>query len=285
GGNPFFVTQFLNALSDEGLLTFDHGRAEWSWNVDRIRAKGYTDNVVDLMVEKFRRLPHGTQSAVQRLSCLGHDADVELLSCVLGKPESQVHSELWEAVRLELIARTASSYGFAHDRIQEAAYSLIPEDARAAAHLLIGRALATQPHPEKREEIIFDIVSHLNRGVTLISAQDEREQLAGFNLLAGRRARASAAYASALTYLSAGSALLPDDRWQRRHDLSFALELTRAECEYLAGQLAVDEERLRTLAARAADPVERAKVAGLRVDLYVTLGQPERASAACLDFL
>src|SRR5262249_13025078 len=117
GGNPFFVTQFLNALSDEGLLTFDHGRAEWSWNVDSISAKRSVDRAVELMLDKFRRLPHDTQSAVQRLSCLGHDADVELLSCVLGKPESQVHSELWEAVRLELIARTASSYGFAHDRI------------------------------------------------------------------------------------------------------------------------------------------------------------------------
>jgi PAS domain S-box-containing protein len=283
-GNPFFLTQFLNALADEELLTFDHAHAEWSWDVDRIRAKGYTDNVVDLMVEKLRRLPRGTQAALQRLSCLGRSADVDMLSQVSGKAEDVVHSDLWEAVRQEVVERSGSSYRFVHDRIQEATYSLIPEESRADAHLQIGRLLATHMSWQ-REESIFDIANQLNRGVALITEQDEREQLAEFNLMAGQRAKSRAAYASALIYLAAGAGLLPGDCWERRHDLAFALELTRAECEYITGQHGLAEGRLSALAARTANLRERAALATLQVDLYVTLGQPDRASAACLEYL
>ena len=177
------------------------------------------------------------------------------------------------------------SYKFMHDRVQEAAYSLIPDAMRAEAHLRIGRLLAAQTPPEEREEAIFEIVNQLNRGAALITSRDEREQLAEFNLIAGQRAKASTAYASALTYLTAGAALLPEDCWERRHELSFALELNRAECEFLTGALADAEERLAALSNRAADTVERATVACLRVDLYMTLDQSGRAIAVGLDYL
>jgi predicted ATPase len=284
-GNPFFLMQFLYALADDGLLAFDHDHAEWSWDMDRIRATGHTDNVVDLMVGKLRRLPQDTQSALQQLACLGHRAEIAMLVQLSGTPEEQIHSELWEAVRLELMERAASSYQFVHDRIQEAAYSLVPEDSRAAAHLRIGRLLATATPPELRSEAIFDIVSQLNRGSTLITARDEREQLAELNLVAGQRAKASAAYASALTYLVAGAELLREDCWERRHDLAFALELHRAECEYVTGQLGPAEARLAALATQAATPVERAAVAGLRIDLHTTLDQSDRAISIGLEYL
>ena len=79
GGNPFFTIQFLHALDDEGLLTFDHGAARWCWDLDRIHAKGYTDNVVDLMVGKLTRLPTETQTALQLLACLGNVAEIATL--------------------------------------------------------------------------------------------------------------------------------------------------------------------------------------------------------------
>ena len=122
-----------------------------------------------------------------------------------------MHGDLWEAVRRDLSFRSEGAYRFLHDRVQEAAYSLIPADLRAAAHLRIGRLLAAQTPPEKREEAIFEIVNQLNRGAALITARDEREQLAELNLIAGKRAKASTAYASALTYLVAGAALLAED--------------------------------------------------------------------------
>ena len=56
GGNPFFAIQFLTALAEEGLLAFDADAAAWTWDLARIRAKGYTDNVVELMVGKLKRL-------------------------------------------------------------------------------------------------------------------------------------------------------------------------------------------------------------------------------------
>ena len=247
GGNPFFAIQFISALAEEGMLTFDHEAARWSWDLDRIHAKGYTDNVVDLMVGKLTRLPAETQQALQQLACLGNIAEITTLSIVLGTSEEQVHAALWPAVRQELVERLAGAYRFVHDRVQEAAYSLIPEERRGQAHLRIGRLLAAHTPPEKREEAIFDIVNQLNRGAALITSQDEREQLAELNLLAGKRAKASTAYASALTYLAAGAALLPDDAWERRHELTFALELHRAECEFLTGALAAAEERLTML--------------------------------------
>jgi predicted ATPase len=120
-GNPFFTIQFLSALAEEGLLTFDHGDGRWSWNVDRIHAKGYTDNVVDLMVGKLSRLPVAIQAALQQLACLGNIAHVTTLCLVRGTSEEEVHSDLWEAVRLELIVRLDGVYRFVHDRVQEAA--------------------------------------------------------------------------------------------------------------------------------------------------------------------
>ena len=124
---------------------------------------------------------------------------------VHGTSEEEVHSDLWEAVRLEFIVRLEGSYKFVHDRVQEAAYSLIPEELRAEAHLRIGRLLVAHTPPEKREEAIFEIVNQLNRGAALITSRDEREQLAELNLIAGKRAKASTAYASALKYLIAGA--------------------------------------------------------------------------------
>src|SRR5882757_7899859 len=261
GSNPFFAIQFISALAEEGLLRFDHDAARWRWKLDRLHAKGYTDNVVDLMVGKLTRLPVQTQEALQQFACLGNAAEITMLSIVLGKSNEDVRSDLWDAVHLELVEHLEGSYKFIHDRVQEAAYSLIPERLRAEAHLRIGRLLAVHTPAERREEAIFEIVNQLNRGAALITSRDEREQLAELNLIAGRRAKATTAYASALTYLTAGAALLPEDSWQRRHELTFALELHRAECESLTGALAEAEQRLAALSSRAANTVEHATVA------------------------
>src|SRR5271163_1583029 len=202
---PLFVMQFLHALAEEDFLTFDHDAACWCWDLDRIHAKGYTENVVDLMVGKLARLPAETQQALKQLASLGNVATIAMLSIVFGTTEEQVHAALWPAVRQELVERLEGRYRFMHDRVQEAAYSLIPEASRAEAHLRIGRLLAAQTPPEEREEAIFEIVNQLNRGATLITSQEEREQLAELDLIAGKRAMASTACASALTYLNAGA--------------------------------------------------------------------------------
>ena len=285
GGNPFFAIQFLSALVEEALLTFDHSKGRWSWDLSRIQAKGYTDNVVDLMVGKLTHLPVETQETLKELACLGNSAEITTLSVVHGTSEAEVQADLWEALRLEYIVCLDGSYKFVHDRIQEAAYSLVPEELRAEAHLRIGRLLTKCTPPERLEEFVFEIVNQLDRGALLINSQGEREQLAELNLIAGKRARASTAYHSALKYFMAGISLLPSDSWTRRHELAFALEVYRAECEFLTGELAAAEERLTMLSARAANTVERANVECLRIDLYANLDQADRAVAAFLDYL
>jgi hypothetical protein len=187
GGNPFFAIQFISSLAEEGLLRFDHAAARWRWDLNRLRGKAYTDNVVDLMVGRLNRLPVQTQGALRQLACLGNVARITMLSVVLEKSVGDVHSDLWDAVRLELIEHLESAYGFIHDRVHEAAYSLIPEPLRAEAHLRIGRLLAAHTPAQKLEEDIFEIVNQLNRGALLITSRDERERFAELNLHAGQR--------------------------------------------------------------------------------------------------
>jgi PAS domain S-box-containing protein len=284
-GNPFFAIQFLSTLAEENLLAFDYEAACWRWDLERIHAKGYTDNVVDLMAAKLTSLPVATLNALHLLACLGNVAEVATLCLACGVSEQAIHAHLWEAVRQELILRLDGAYRFIHDRVQEAAYSLIQEDSRAAVHLRLGRLLVAHTRPEQRQEAIFGMVNQLNRGAALITEQQEREQLAELNLIAGQRAKASTAYAAALNYLSVGATLLTDSCWERRHELAFALELHRAECEFLTGALDQAEQRLAALSARAATTVERAAVAGLRMDLYVTCGQSSDAVAVGLEYL
>lgn len=284
-GNPFFAIQFLTALAEEGLVAFDHQQARWSWDLDRIHAKGYTDNVVDLLIGKLRRLPEAVQDALQQLACLGNAGEIATLSQVLGESEAALVAALLEAERAGLVFRKHGAYHFLHDRVREAAYALIPEGKRAATHLAIGQRLAANTSPEAVEERVFEIVGQLNRGIALIASSGERERVADLNLIAGRRAKASTAYASALTYLTAGLALLPANGWERRHELVFALELHRAECEFLTGALGEAEAHLAELARRAVSLTDLATVTRLQVDLFMTIGRSDRAVAVGLDYL
>ena len=284
-GNPFFAIQFISVIFEEGLLAFDYGEGRWAWDLNSIRAKGYTDNVVQLMVGKLTRLPAETQKALRQLACIGNVVEVNLLAVALGTKEQQVHADLWEAVRLELVERQAGSYKFVHDRVQEAAYSLIPQGMRAAAHLQIGRLLAAHTPPEQRDEAIFDIVNQLNRGAALITSLDERRRVAELNLLAGKRAKTSNAYASALKYLTTGRALLTDDCWESHHDLTFEVELLRAECEFLTGDLAAADETIAILSERAANAIDRAAATWLRITIYTTSDRSDRAVDVCLAYL
>src|SRR5262249_50750759 len=159
------------------------------------------------------------------------------------------------------------------------------EKSRAEAHLTIGRLLLADTSPEKRNEAIFEIVNQLNRGASLIASQEEREQLAELNLAAGKRAKAASAYASALTYFTAGAALLPADTWERRQELAFALELHPADCEVYSGALQAAEARLAALATRAVGSIQRCVVAQRRVDLYAMRGAGERAVEIGLECL
>ncbi|XYI02261.1 AAA family ATPase [Sorangium sp. So ce1128] len=284
-GNPFFAIQFITALHEEHLIGFDGHAGVWQWDVARIREKGFTDNVIDLMVHKLVRLPASTQSALKQLAGLGNTAEVAVFTIAYGRSEEESHADLWEAVRAGLVLRRGGVYKFLHDRVQEAAYSLIPESERAGVHLQIGRLLSSRTPPEELEEKIFEIVNQLDRGAALVTSREERERVAELNLVAGKRAKRSIACASALTYLSVGTELLAEDSWARRYELTFALELHRAECEYLTGALSAAEKRLSMLSHRARNLVDIAAVTSARVALYTTLDRSDRGVEVCLEYL
>ncbi|MFC0401373.1 trifunctional serine/threonine-protein kinase/ATP-binding protein/sensor histidine kinase [Paraburkholderia rhizosphaerae] len=285
GGNPFFAIQFLSSLADERLLTFDHVDARWSWDLKQIHAKGYTDNVVDLMVAKLSRLPVDTQTALQRFACLGNSAAFGMLSMIFQNGEEEMHDRLWEAVRAGLVFRSDEFYRFLHDRVQEGAYSLIPDESRSETHLRIGRLLSTKIPSEKREEAIFEIVNQLNLGFELITSVEEREELAELNLIAGKRAKASTAYASACKYLSFAMFLLGERRWDSRYELAFAIWFERAECEFLDGKLEEAERLITQLLARSVSRIDNASICRLRIDLYVMKSEYTNAVNCALECL
>ena len=285
GGNPFFAIQFFSALAEEELLRFDYDRGRWSWDLNRIHAKGYTDNVVDLMIRKLSRLPAETQNALQQFACLGNSTEFAILRIVYQDSEEEVHGQLWEAVRQGLVFRSEESYRFLHDRVQEAAYSLIPKQLRAEAHLRIGRLLAVHTPRERLEEGIFEIVNQLNRGSHLLTSTEERERVAELNCIAGKRAKISTAYASALRLLAAGRALLTDETWESNYGLIFSIEYLTAECELLTADMAAAENRLSMLAQRAKSRHDMAVVTRLRLTLYTTLDMSNRGVELCLEYL
>ena len=251
------------------------GAAAWTWDLDRIRAKRYSDNVVDLMLGKLRRLPHHTQTALQQLACLGNMADIATLGVVFGQSEEEIHAALLEAVRAGLILRLEDSYAFLHDRIQEAAYALISENERAEVHLRIGRVLLASLAEDRLAEHVFDIANQLNRGAELLIDHEEKVKIAAVDLRAGRKAKASAAYASAREYFAAGMALLDEQDWSNEYELTFSLWLERAECELLTGDFDTAGQLIGGLMQRAASKVDEAAVGHLKVQLHVMrVGNP-----------
>jgi predicted ATPase/signal transduction histidine kinase len=285
GGNPFFAIQFLIALADEGLLAFDSAAAGWVWDISRIHAKNYTDNVVDLMVQKVKRLSLATQDALKHLGCLGNTVSIGVLSLVYQETEDAIHASLWEAVRAGLVVHQNNSYKFLHDRIQQAAYSLVAEEDRAAVHLRIGRKLLSSLSAEELTEQMFEVASHCNRGRALIADRDEKARVAIINLRAGRKAKAAAAYASARAYLASGTLLLDAKDWSGQYELTFSLWLECAQCELLNGNFEEAGQRIPELLKRAASKVHQAAVYELKVRLHTMQGEYPQAVENALTCL
>jgi PAS domain S-box-containing protein len=284
GGNPFFAIQFFTALAEERLLAFDPVTA-WQWNIDRIRAKSYTDNVVDLMADKLKRFSSTTQEALKQLACLGNVTEIATLTVVHGEKAATVHEALWEAVCAGLVVQQGSVYKFSHDRIQQAAYVLVPEDRRAEVHLRIGRVMLKSITADEFTQHLFEAANHFNRGAALLADRDEKTQVAAINLRAGRKAKASAAYASALAHFSTGMALLDERDWGSQYELTFSLSLERAECELLSGNFENAECLIVELLRRGRSKVDQAAVYRLKVESHVMKSENQQAVASALTCL
>ena len=276
-GNPFFVLQFLSALYQRELLWFDHEARAWTWDLRRIEAEEYADNVVDLLVGKVNRLAPEARAAMMLAACAGHQVHIDTLAAVSRRSAEELHGELWEALREELMIRLGDTYRFMHDRVHQAAYLLIPEGERSAMHLAIGRALLAATRPEDLEERVFDLVNQLNRGSGLVTDPAERERLVELNLRGGRRAKASTAYASAISYLSEGIRLLGPSPWSGQHDLAYELHIELAASYYLDRDVERAALLLDSLLERAQTRLQKAAVRRLEVDLYTNLDRLDEA--------
>ncbi|HEY9848750.1 MAG TPA: AAA family ATPase [Leptolyngbyaceae cyanobacterium] len=242
GGNPFFVNEFLKVLYAENLLNFDINSLIWQWDIEQIKSKEITDNVVELMIGKLKKLPDRTQQVLMKAACVGGNFDLDTLAIICEESTYAVFDDLQAAIKSGLILTTSelneelliSHYKFLHDRIQQAAYCLIPEQDKQAIHFKIGQLLLNSVPPNKQEDNIFDIINQLNFGISLITEESQRNELAFLNLIAGKKAKAAAAYQAALNYLQIGISLLAGNSWLTQYEITLNLYESAVETAFLS---------------------------------------------------
>ncbi|MDY7013455.1 MAG: AAA-like domain-containing protein, partial [Cyanobacteriota bacterium] len=293
GGNPFFINEFLQALHDEKLLQFNRQVRSWQWDIAAIEAKGFTDNVVEFMVGKLQQLPEFNRKILSLAACLGSEFNLTMLTWIEKKFPREIFAALKIALDRYFIVPLSEldenlliqSYKFVHDRIQQAAYTLISKEERIEKHLAIGRILLERIPESEREEKLFDIVDQLDRGIALLSDSDEREKLARLNLQAGIKAREANAYSAALVYLDAGISLLEENRWQTQYELTLSLYQEATKAAYLNTENERMEELAEILAKEAKMPRDRLELGKIKLDAYTNQGRLAEALAVGLETL
>ncbi|WP_437517894.1 AAA family ATPase [Sorangium sp. So ce1099] len=306
-GNPFFLGQFLTALHRDGLLRFDQQDLDWRWDAAAVWERLATDNVIDFMLDELRRLPQASQDMLHLAACVGHSFDMGTLAIVSQRSPGDVANHLWEALRQGFIvsldgqhrhraagdrdpveavdAALDAAYRFQHDRVQQAAYSLISPEEQGALHLRIGRLLLERSGAGPSDRELFTIADHLGRGASLIVDPAERRALARLNLSAGRKARAAAAPDAANHYLRAALDLLGEAGWSEEHDVICAAHLIMAECEYLTGNLDSAFALLQAVERNARSVQDRIKGRNLEVLLLTSTGKLDVACMKVVDAL
>lgn len=267
-GNAFFVNQFLKSLYQENLLWFNFDTLQWEWDMVKATEKNITDNVVELMAGKIKKLPEGTQKPLKTGACIGNSFDLATLSIIEAIEENDIVKSLHEALAEGLIVPAAKMYRFTHDRIQQAVYSLIADKDRNHAHLTIGRLLLANIPEEKREAHLFDIVNQWNWGKDIITDEGEKELLAGLNLEAGRKAKQSSAFKAALEYFETGIALLKDDPWNSQYELCRNLHTEATEAAYLNGDFATMDKYYPIVLKNTRNLLEKVKPYEIRILAY-----------------
>ncbi len=243
-GNPFFVSEFLRMLYSENWLSFDAQQRSWQWNMTQIQAQNITNNVVELLLSKLKKLPENTQRILRLAACVGAEFDLETLAIVCEQAPKAVSLDLLAASQAGLIQPLSEldenllvqEYKFLHDRVQQAAYALIDESQKQVVHLQIGRNLLEKTLPERISDRLFEIVDHLNHGIELVSDLAERDEIASLNLSAAKKAKAAIAYSVAQNYLATGREWLAVSSWQTNYDLSLDLYTETTEAAYLCGE-------------------------------------------------
>jgi len=307
-GNPFFCTQFLRALHQDRLITFNFEGGYWECDIAQVRSLSLTDDVVKFMAIQLQKLPKQTQEVLKLAACVGNQFDLTTLAIVYEKSQVETATDFWKAVQEGLIipinevykfyqeesefqipnskfqhynSPNLCSYKFLHDRVQQAAYSLIPESQKQATHLKIGQLLLKSTPSEAIEASIFDIVNQLNKGIEIIEEQSQRYELAKLNLIAGKKAKVSTAHKVAMKYFIIGRKLLTEDSWQTHQKLTFQLYRESGECEYLIGNFEETEKLFDIALNGSQDKFDQAEIYGIQMYLKMTQGENIEAGFAC----
>ncbi|MBE9226142.1 AAA family ATPase [Phormidium sp. LEGE 05292] len=316
-GNPFFGTQFLKSLQEDGLISFNFDLRHWQCDIAKVRTLALTDDVVEFVAIQLRKLPIETQEVLRLAACIGNQFDLATLAIVDEKSPEETALKLWKALqeglilpisevykfyqaevnekeengnreesnRLPITHDQLPQYRFLHDRIQQAAYSLIPEEQKRSTHLQIGQLLLKNTPEADREERIFDIVNHLNVGVELITHEAEREQLIQLNLIAGKKAKAATAYSAAVEYFNIGRELLAVNSWQNQYELTLALHTEAAEAAYLSGDFDRMEKLASVVESCAKMLLDKVKVYEVQVQAYMAQNKLQEALNTGLQVL
>jgi predicted ATPase/signal transduction histidine kinase len=298
-GNPFFTNQFLKFLHEEQLIAFDFDCGYWQCDITQVKLLSVSDDVVEFMARQLQKLPVNTQNVLKLAACIGNQFDLAILAIVQEKSLAETAADLWKALQEGLIipisevykffqasekAAEATEiqslsvpYRFLHDRVQQAAYSLIPEEQKPSTHLKIGQLLKSHTVDSELDEKLFDIVNQLNKGMNLISDQSERDELAELNLKAGRKAKASTAYTAASRYLMVALELLPTKSWQNQYDLTLAMYEAAAEAVYLSGDFEQQAQLAEIVLAQARSLLDKVKTYEIQIQVQLAQGQQLKA--------
>jgi predicted ATPase/signal transduction histidine kinase/tRNA A-37 threonylcarbamoyl transferase component Bud32 len=300
-GNPFFLTQLFKYLYVEGVIRFESRTGDWEWNLQHLPMIDITENVVELMVHEIQKLDGCAQRVLQLAACVGNQFDLELLAIVNENSASATSTELWNALQAGLIvplnadykipqaieegSTVKITYKFLHDRVQQAAYSLIPDSDKQLIHLRVGRLLLKSATPDRLEDRLFDVVNAMNIGSALMTDRTECLLLAQLNARAGSKAKAAAAYSSAREYFAAGRQLLPSDAWQTDYDLTLKLYTEGIEVEYLLAHFE-EAQALSELAIEQAQTLlDRVKIYELKIQFLIAENQMHAAIETALPVL
>ncbi|MEG5001992.1 ATP-binding protein, partial [Microcoleus sp. B4-D4] len=305
-GNPFFATQFLKALHEENFIQFNLELGCWQCDLSQINQQALTDDVLEFMALQLEKLPLATQNILKLAACIGNQFDLTTLAIVSEQSEVETAANLWKALPEGLIlpigdvykfyvgAESQSvtseksqnvTYKFLHDRVQQAAYSLIPDRQKASIHLNIGQLLLARTSDIEQTNKLFDIVNHLNWGLKLVVEPAEREKIAQLNGLAAKRARSATAYQSAMTYATTGITLLKPDCWQSQYELALMLHELAAENAFLAGEFEQMEHWAEIVLQEAKTLLDRVKIYEIQIQNHTLQHQLLDASALAKQVL
>ncbi|MEH1869681.1 MAG: AAA family ATPase [Nostoc sp.] len=309
-GNPFFTIQFLYGLHEEECIIFNRSSGYWQCDLTQVTQLALTDDVVEFTIRRLQRLPEATQQVLKLAACIGNRFDLETLAVVCEATQDSVAADLWRSLQeglvipenstykffqgkghdVEAVDNITVSYLFLHDRVQQAAYSLIPETLRQATHFQIGKLLLANFSPEEQGSKIFAIVNHLNEGFVLHQSQEERSELLQLNSIAGKRAKESTAYGVAVNYFTVAERLLPPDSWQQCYEKSLDVYFNLAEVKYLSADFQSSLAIVETISSFARQQIDRAEAFNLAILMFTLQGQYLQAlqygqkALSCLNF-